>query len=272
MRGIIEFLNRIMPSFKSLKIYLGLNGFLCLLSIMQYFILGIGLLHSFIAMLLIMLFRNYVLINIIGLGQKKPIKEETKNFNALKYHLHVLSCSLIEAGTMSFAIDSFNIQGSNILYDLVTFIPTSFIFELTLDFFHYWFHRLLHIKQFYFIHRTHHTEMNPRPIINFYQHPIETIIVSMLPTLLALCITPTQSLFQLILLLTYKMYIEVAGHAGIVSKPSCSFTQFVFLPKLLAIELYTEDHHLHHALNKYNYSKRFTLWDKLFGTYKLPTY
>jgi len=157
-------------------------------------------------------------------------------------------------------------------YDLISFIPISFVFELVLDFFHYWFHRLLHTKQFYFIHKTHHIVINPRPIVNFYQSPIEAVIVSGFPTLLALCTIPTPSLFQFILLLTYKMYIEVAGHAGIVSKPSSSFTQFVFLPKLLSIELYTEDHHLHHALNKYNYSKRFAIWDKLFGTYKLPHY
>jgi sterol desaturase/sphingolipid hydroxylase (fatty acid hydroxylase superfamily) len=40
------------------------------------------------------------------------------------------------------------------------------------------------------------------------------------------------------------------------------------LPKWLNIELYCEDHDIHHSVNNCNYSKRFSLWDKVFGTFK----
>jgi sterol desaturase/sphingolipid hydroxylase (fatty acid hydroxylase superfamily) len=50
--------------------------------------------------------------------------------------------------------------------------------------------------------------------------------------------------------------------------PSGSFSQCVWIPRAFNISLYTEDHTLHHSNNNCNYSKRFSLWDKAFGTYK----
>jgi sterol desaturase/sphingolipid hydroxylase (fatty acid hydroxylase superfamily) len=40
------------------------------------------------------------------------------------------------------------------------------------------------------------------------------------------------------------------------------------LPKSLSIELYSRDHLLHHTKPNTNFSKRFSIWDKLFFTYK----
>jgi sterol desaturase/sphingolipid hydroxylase (fatty acid hydroxylase superfamily) len=65
----------------------------------------------------------------------------------------------------------------------------------------------------------------------------------------------------------YKIFIEISGHCG-KNINSCSFPQFVWLPKLFKIEMYAEDHDAHHRFNNCNYSKRFILWDKLFLTYK----
>ena len=49
-------------------------------------------------------------------------------------------------------------------------------------------------------------------------------------------------------------------------RPTSSFPQCIWLPRLFNIELYTEDHDLHHSRNNCNYSKRFSLWDKIFKT------
>jgi len=68
----------------------------------------------------------------------------------------------------------------------------------------------------------------------------------------------------------FRLFIEISGHSGRVSNPSCSFPQFNWLPKLLNIEQHSEDHALHHTNPNVNFSKQFTLWDKVFGTYQKP--
>ncbi len=75
-------------------------------------------------------------------------------------------------------------------------------------------------------------------------------------------------MFEFYLITVYKIFIEIAGHTGKISKPTCSFPQFIWLPKMLNIELYSEDHSLHHSKINCNYSKRFSLWDKIFGTFR----
>jgi len=94
------------------------------------------------------------------------------------------------------------------------------------------------------------------------------VITNSIPTIVTLLIIPNISYLQFHFIIVYKNFIEIAGHSGKISYPTCSFPQFVWLPKLLHIELYTDDHDLHHSLNNCNYSKRFSLWDKFFGTYK----
>jgi sterol desaturase/sphingolipid hydroxylase (fatty acid hydroxylase superfamily) len=69
-------------------------------------------------------------------------------------------------------------------------------------------------------------------------------------------------------MLIYKIFLEISGHTNKKLFPNGSFPQFIWLPKLLNIQIFTEDHNLHHVLNNCNYGKRFSLWDKLFGTYK----
>jgi sterol desaturase/sphingolipid hydroxylase (fatty acid hydroxylase superfamily) len=75
------------------------------------------------------------------------------------------------------------------------------------------------------------------------------------------------SVYQFGTMLVYKEFIEISGHCGKWLK-SGSFVQFVWLPKLLGIQLFAQDHHLHHKLLRFNYSKRFALWDKVFNTYQ----
>ncbi|HDY86814.1 MAG TPA: hypothetical protein ENH82_01720 [bacterium] len=48
---------------------------------------------------------------------------------------------------------------------------------------------------------------------------------------------------------------------------SSSCPQFYWLPKWLGWELKPADHYKHHTHFNCNYSKRFSLWDRTFGTY-----
>ena len=68
----------------------------------------------------------------------------------------------------------------------------------------------------------------------------------------------------------YKAYVEAAGHAGCESRAT-SFPQCVWLPRWLGIALRTADHDAHHGAAAVNFAKRFTLWDRVFGTYATPS-
>jgi sterol desaturase/sphingolipid hydroxylase (fatty acid hydroxylase superfamily) len=164
---------------------------------------------------------------------------------------------------------SLNIVSKSILiYDLLLFIPYSFMFEIIFDLFHYISHLLLHNnKTLYFYHKTHHSISHPSSAHAFYQHPIDYFITNIIPLTITIYILRPYTTFIFILLLTYKTHIEIGGHCGKNNNTS-SFPQFIWLPKIFNIELHTKDHDKHHALNNCNYSKRFSLWDKIFKTYK----
>jgi sterol desaturase/sphingolipid hydroxylase (fatty acid hydroxylase superfamily) len=192
-------------------------------------------------------------------------KEEFK----YEFHYYVLTTTTVETITHLFINNNFIYIDRSFYKDIILFIPFSFIFEIIFDFFHYINHRLLHSKYLYrYCHKIHHKFKHPISITSYYQDPIDLIITNSIPTILALSLTKNISYRQFNMLLVYKTFIEIGGHCGKYSYPTSSFTQFIWLPKLLQIELYTEDHDLHHSLHNCNYAKRFSIWDKVFNTYK----
>jgi lathosterol oxidase len=182
-----------------------------------------------------------------------------------EFHVNVVTTTAVECVTHLFIISTHVIDYySN---EIIYFIPVSFAFEIIFDFFHYIGHRLVHHKYLYkYIHKKHHKFKHPIAITTFYQDPFDLLITNSIPTVLTLLIFPVSTV-QFHFIVVYKSFIEIGGHTGTISYPSCSFPQFIWLPKILHIELYSEDHDLHHSLNNCNYSKRFSLWDKLFGTF-----
>ena len=273
-----------MISTNSFKNFVLVNGVLFLLGFHQYKfmiytenIYQNNLFFKFLFTLLFFTTRNYMLLNFIDYGTKnKPNinidyenipKEEYKN----EFHLNVLTTTTIEAVTYLFIKSNIihSYFSENIYHDIIYFIPYSFIYEVIFDFFHYTTHRLLHNKHLYkYIHKKHHKFNHPISIITFYQDPLDLMITNSIPTILSILLFGKISHFQFNVILIYKNFIEISGHTGKIVYPACSFSQFIWLPKMLHIELYTDDHDLHHSLNNCNYSKRFSLWDKLFGTYK----
>ena len=78
------------------------------------------------------------------------------------------------------------------------------------------------------------------------------------------------SLFEYHLLSSYKTFVEVTGHVGVDFKGH-SFPIFPPLAYYLGIDIGTAAYHsLHHRYYTCNYAKRFTLWDKVFGTMRIP--
>lgn len=143
-----------------------------------------------------------------------------------------------------------------------------FGYEIIFDFFHYWTHRLCHKVPFLYkyVHKTHHRHRHPSLLSTFYMHPVDYLLTNVLPHKIAMyMVYQWITGYEYELLLVYKMYIELAGHSGVVSNaPS-----FPLFPTLFGFALQTVDHDLHHSRPDLagNYSKRFRVWDRVFGTY-----
>lgn len=161
----------------------------------------------------------------------------------------------------------FKYKSNNIFYEIITFIPKTFIFELCFDFFHYWIHRMSHNKYLYINHKIHHIHTSNISIFSTFQHHfIDYILSNVFPMYISSCICPLYE-YQFFIFLVFKLIVEMTGHAGKIIN-SGSFIQCVWIPQLLGIELYASDHYIHHTKFKYNYAKRFKIWDQTFGTYK----
>jgi len=207
---------------------------------------------------------------------KEYINNDTINNNSIynfKSHLYVFSTTFFDTIINIFIYDKLihhMFTLSNIINSIIYFIPVSLLFEIILDFFHYWAHRILHLNRILYknTHKTHHMYLNPVPINAYYFNPIDLIISISIPMILTIMVLPFNlSLFDFIMISVYKQYTELAGHSGKKLSPASSFPQCIWLPRLLNIELYAEDHHMHHKLSNCNFAKRFSLWDKIFGTY-----
>lgn len=264
-----------MISLTSIKNFVKMNFVLVLIGTIQYILISHNRLSAFYGILInafIYIIKNYILIFLIDYGTKNkeyihPMPTESAyNLNGLFY---ITRSSIIDVLTMSLLIYLNLFNASNYYYDLVTFIPLSFMAELIFDFFHYWVHRICHMNKYLYryIHKEHHMENHPSIITTYHQHPVDIILSNSIPLFISVLLVKL-SLYQFSLLLIYKSFIEIGGHTGKILHPTASFPQFMWLPKLLGIELYTEDHDVHHTNVRYNFSKRFSIWDKIFATYK----
>lgn len=166
--------------------------------------------------------------------------------------------------TVSILICSY--YDTSLYNSILLFIPSMFMFEVVFDFFHYWAHRTCHHKYLYWIHKQHHQDTYDLNIYSTFNHyPLDLLLTNILPMYLTSNIVPMTRL-NFMTFMFYKTYIEISGHMGIILNSS-SFPQCVWIPRLLNIDLYAEDHYEHHIKYNYNYSKRLNIWDKAFGTY-----
>jgi len=262
-----------MISFNSIKNFIYINGLLFFLGYSQYQFFSYS--TSFLIVLPTFLARNYFLMNFIDYNLKEKeniynnaIVEDYKNEFIYKF----FSTTFIETLTYLLIKHIFYQRHAiqNIYLEILYFLPLSFVVEIIFDFFHYWTHRISHSNKYLYLysHKSHHKFRYTKSILTFYHNPLDLILTNTIPQLLTLSIFPYFSLFQFNVFLFYKTFIEISGHCGKKLFPSGCFTQFIWLPKFLDITLYTEDHNLHHYKNNCNYAKRFSLWDKLFGTYE----
>ena len=180
---------------------------------------------------------------------------------------YVIQSTLIDFLTIA-ALHQFARTAESAIWTYVLFIPISFVYELVFDLFHYATHRAIHQnpRLYVWIHKTHHQSRNVNAFTTLVQSPLDLLITNIIPLCLTTLLIPTSSLF-LHIYMYYKTLVEMGGHIGRFSKTPC-FPQCVWIPLGINIALFAHDHACHHMYPHTNYSKRFALWDKLFGTYR----
>jgi len=160
------------------------------------------------------------------------------------------------------------------------FVAVSFVYEVVFDLGHYWTHRWLHDSPALYraFHAAHHRHANPTVYDTFDDTIGGNLLTNCLPHVVALgaVVWGLRGGLPLphschALLLVYKTFVEVSGHSGKDVGNASSFPQCKALPGRLGIALFTQDHHAHHRNSKTNFSKRFSLWDKCFGTFHSTT-
>ena len=197
-----------------------------------------------------------------------------------EFLLYTIGGSFIKSSThyiaITYILGTPNIVDlSSFITDIPLFIIKSFLFETIFDVAHYTLHRLLHSNLWMYknIHKKHHKFPHPIADTSFYMHPADLILSYSVPLFFAICVLDSRGhIFSvtsndLHFITTYLTYQEIAGHLGKQMFPTSSFSQCIWLPRILDMQLYTEDHNLHHTTLHCNYSKRFSLMDKIFGTY-----
>ena len=267
---------------KYLRNYIFVNSQLALITYAMTYYSNIyinNLAVNSINMLMIFTLRNVLITNIIdnSIKNKEYISNDSDRNNEISYSMikYLIQTSFLEAFnyilcTYLFDITFFTNNFIILFVNFICFIPISFIFEIIFDLLHYSVHYIFHKTKLYKYHKEHHKITHPTSLSSFYQHPIDYTLSNSLPLIILVYIfnyCKLLNMYIFMLILTYKVHIEIAGHCGKLTRTS-SFPQCIWLPKLFNIELYTMDHDNHHTKNNCNYSKRFTLWDKFFGTYQ----
>lgn len=270
-----------MISFRSFKTFVSLNTLLISIGFVEHYFFSTNF-EFFIFPY--MVGRNFLLTYFIHLLTKEKsyityYDYPTENHDRTpretymgEFDVKLIQSAVIETTTFVCIQNYFDFQHNFIMPDLMLFIPISFVFEIFFDFFHYWMHRFLHNRYLYpYFHKMHHKYSQPIPILSFYHHPVDLLITNSLPFVLAIYsmkqfgIIP--SLFQYHLLSVYKTFVEISGHCGKETKSS-SFPQCIWLPKIFNIELYVENHDRHHRSGNCNFSKRFSIFDRIFNTFQ----
>ncbi len=277
-----------MISFPSFLRFSFSNIFLLSLGTYEYFHydynLNNSIFYQFICLYAIAIFRNMLLFSIIDTvtDKYKYINDKSRTIPHEKYEnefiFNFLRLIFIETSGVFFLpyVFSFSPTESYNLFYLLSqewcpFLFKSFFLEIIFDLFHYLNHRVLHEIPFLYknIHKYHHSHPNPN-LWSIYQHnSFDFLFTNTLPLYISLYIGLhffSFSILQLKMLIIMKIAVEFFGHCGKDIYKTGSFFQCIWLPKIFGIELYVKDHDLHHSKNNCNYSKRFSLWDKIFET------
>eukprot|EP00924_Labyrinthula_sp_SR-Ha-C_P015510 snap_masked-scaffold_4-processed-gene-1.30-mRNA-1 protein AED:1.00 eAED:1.00 QI:0/0/0/0/1/1/2/0/357 len=151
------------------------------------------------------------------------------------------------------------------------FILKVWFTRMTTDFFFWLFHRALHLRSVYWLHKKHHEHVNPHIKTNYHFLALDLTLEAQLPILLAFILMEVifpkdvfTDNFEGDLISYYLVQLEVLSHAG-KAVPTMSLVPPI-APALFKFDDWNPwFHELHHNVLKCNYSIT-PFWDWLFGT------
>ncbi|XP_071806909.1 lathosterol oxidase-like [Asterias amurensis] len=132
-------------------------------------------------------------------------------------------------------------------------------FVIFTDFTNYWFHRTLHHRLIYkHVHKQHHMWKVPTPFSGYALHPLDGftqgISWHIYPFLFPFNSKILMGFFFFVLMWTFSIHDNLC-----------------VLPKFLQPIINGAAHHTdHHMFYNYNYGQFTTLWDRVFGSYRVP--
>lgn len=185
--------------------------------------------------------------------------------NVLFELLGVIVLRAIFAFTFIYPEDQTNL----LTWKIIVLMPFNlFINACVIDFWFYWYHRIMHETSFYKYHKKHHMTKHPNAALGAYADSAQEII-DMLGIPLLTFLVWRLDFATWFISCVFTLYIEAAGHSG----TRAYFTNPTAWPlNFIGWELCLEDHDLHHRIlgwkNSGNYGKQTRLWDNLFGTAK----
>lgn len=253
-----------MVSKKSLGLFVGINTLIFSVSYLHYSVLSYFNNHVLVAYATVLMKAGLLYYALQTITQHRPrifpANAPLPEFQWIPF----LTTYGIETATYLLA-HMLATDPSPIGWDLLFFIPISFFYELVFDFFHYGTHRFLHSVPILYrmIHKKHHESIMINANTTYNHTPMDLLITNLIPILCTSAIIPVTP-YTLTILFWYKTIVEISGHIG--KGTSGSFIQCIYLPEALGISLYSRDHSLHHLYPGVNFSKRFALWDRVFGT------
>eukprot|EP01111_Echinosteliopsis_oligospora_P006934 TRINITY_DN2141_c0_g1_i1.p1 TRINITY_DN2141_c0_g1~~TRINITY_DN2141_c0_g1_i1.p1 ORF type:complete len:294 (-),score=50.73 TRINITY_DN2141_c0_g1_i1:77-958(-) len=167
---------------------------------------------------------------------------------------------ILPAGVISFPFTGYlGLSYSLPLPSLYTFSWQILFCLVGEDALHYFLHRFFHTPWFYQnIHKEHHYYAAPFGLSATYAHPVEVIFLGIPTFAPVLAIRP--HFFTFYSWFIIRQLDAVLTHSGY---------EFPWIPfQILPYYGGTEFHDYHHKAFKCNYGSRFTLLDRLLGTYK----
>ncbi|MEZ0608783.1 sterol desaturase family protein [Fibrella sp. WM1] len=168
---------------------------------------------------------------------------------------------------LTYAFTHFLPQYKSKNYDLLNMYTVGsvlVVFVLT-DFLRYWYHRFFHlIEPLWQLHAYHHSaeELN---VLAFYRHHFLEATCSRLISYLPIMIVGN-SIYTILPILAVMYTIELLQHSSIPSSWGVLGRYVLISPAA---------HRVHHSKHQQDFDKNFgqifVFWDKLFGTYSVPS-
>jgi sterol desaturase/sphingolipid hydroxylase (fatty acid hydroxylase superfamily) len=256
--------------YKSIQIFALINIPLLCLGTLDYAVYS-SLMYPYAFLYISMFLKNMGLAEVLDwLNRENPYilarsHEAQLNISHLQ---NICTVSLVDILTLYYTVEYLSRGSQSSAVEYLLFIPQSFCFELLFDFFHYWIHRACHVHKglYKYVHSHHHANSAITVYTTFEQHPLDLLLTNTVPIVLSTYILSPSRLF-LFLFFWYKSFLEISGHLGKDNK-GLSFPQCIWIPRYFGICLQSRDHNYHHIRPLKNFSKRFCLWDKVFGTFE----